>query len=272
MIGLCFSILAFKNTLLASVSMIFVLSIVSTTAFSICFLKVRYFWNHYLAMLVCAVGVFITVITDLRDSNGNFSFGNGWGDLCAAIAALSYGTTSVVIDYILRNKGNYFSMTAYIGFFGAIYTFLIFFIAQEFFVFGDFSSHSDHSYLSLLFYLVYALAGFGIYTFNILLIQISTATVFHLILLCGTLYGMVYDTLIFDRTFVGEIFHFRTSCTCSASSSSFWGCCSTTGDLLRIQSSKMGSLRRRMRRLLCLRMYPSRAPGFELQRWRSLSD
>ena len=73
-------------------------------------------------MLICAVGVIITVFTDLHDEHGNLTIGNGWGDLYAAISALSYGTTSVVIDYILRNNGNYFSMTAYLGLFGASFT------------------------------------------------------------------------------------------------------------------------------------------------------
>ena len=101
------------------------LSIVSTVLLSICFLKVTYFWNHYLGMLLCTAGVVITVITDIRDQSAK---NHVLGDFFAVISALTYGTGATVTDYILRNKGNNFSVTAYIGLFGAMFTSVLFFL------------------------------------------------------------------------------------------------------------------------------------------------
>ena len=187
--------------------MILTLALVSTTTLSICFLKVTYYWNHYLGMVICVAGVVITVITDIKDAEGNISLGNGLGDFFAIIGALSYGTGATVTDYILRNKGNNFSVTAYLGFFGAIFTFILFFCFSEFEVFAKFSSYKDSNSLNVLWYPCSALAGFGLYTMAIIIIKISTATVFHLIILCATIYGLIYDTLIFHRPFVSDVTH-----------------------------------------------------------------
>ena len=201
-----------ERTLIASVIMISVLSIVSTTLLSIWKLKVTYYWNHYLAMLLCAAGVLITVFTDLKDEQGNFNFGDGWGDLFAVISAFAYGTTATFSDYILRHGGNNFSVTAHLGFFGALYTFILFFCFREFSVFSHFSSYSDANSANFLWYLCCILAGFGFYTCAIILIQLSTATVFHLVILCATLYAMIYDTLVFHKPFVREMNNLRNFC------------------------------------------------------------
>ena len=81
-------------------------------------------------MVICVAGVVITVITDLTDSTDKRA--NGLGDFFAVISALSYGTGDTIQDYILRKKGNVFSVYAYLGFFGAIYTFVLFFCFSEF--------------------------------------------------------------------------------------------------------------------------------------------
>ena len=153
-------------------------------------------------MLLCTAGVVITVITDLKDKSGKFSLGDALGDIFAVISALSYGATSVISDYILRNKGNNYSVTAHLGFFGSIYTLILFFCFQEFSVFSNFSSFSDSNSLNVLWYPCSAAAGFLFYTCAIILIKISTATVFHLVVLCATLYGAVFDSLLFHTSFV----------------------------------------------------------------------
>ena len=150
-------------------------------------------------MLLCTARVLLTVITDLKDKNGNLNLGEGLGDIFAVLSALSYSTSIVISDYILRNKGNNYSVTAHLGFFGALYTFILFFCFQEFSIFSNFSSFSDSNSLNLLWYPCSAASGFFHYTCAIILIKLSAATVFQLVVLCSTLYASIFDTLLFHK-------------------------------------------------------------------------
>ncbi len=102
--------------------MILVLSVVTTALLSLLCLNVRYYWIHYIAMTVCSLGVFVTIFTDLRDDQGNFSFGNLEGDIFAVISAICYGITSIINDYLLRTGSNNYAINAHLGLFGVIFS------------------------------------------------------------------------------------------------------------------------------------------------------
>ncbi len=123
------SVRAFTMTLIASVTMLTVLSIVMTTLLSIIWLKIRYFWWHYVAMLICAAGVFLAVYSDFFE-DGHFKFGTFWGDILAIISALCYGVTSVFSDYLLRNGSNNIAVMAHLGLFGGLFSLIAFFAFQ----------------------------------------------------------------------------------------------------------------------------------------------
>ena len=104
------SIKAFQMTLIASVTMLTVLAVVTTTFLSVVWLKVRYFWFHYVAILICIAGVIVTIYSDFFDSEGNFNFGTFWGDILAIISAFCYGVTSVISDYLVKSGSNNYAI------------------------------------------------------------------------------------------------------------------------------------------------------------------
>ena len=77
----------------------------------------HYFWTHYLAILLCIAGVFLTLYSDFFTSDG-FDFGSLWGDILAVISALCYGVTSVISEYLVRSGSNNIAVLSHLGFFG----------------------------------------------------------------------------------------------------------------------------------------------------------
>ena len=130
-IALNTSIQAFQRTLLASVTMITVLSVVTTTTLSIIWFKMQYFWTHYLAIFLCIGGVFLTLYSDFFSSDG-FNFGSLWGDILAVISALCYGVTSIFSEYLIRNGSNNIAILAHLGFFGVVLGLIASFAFTEF--------------------------------------------------------------------------------------------------------------------------------------------
>ena len=59
--------LAFQMTLLASVTLLNVVGIITAALLSFYIFKVRYHSNHYLAIVICIAGVVITIWSDLKD-------------------------------------------------------------------------------------------------------------------------------------------------------------------------------------------------------------
>lgn len=118
-------------TLIASVTMITVLSVVTTTIMSIIWFKMRYFWTHYLAILLCIIGVFLTLYSDFFTDDG-FNFGSLWGDILAVISALCYGVTSVISEHLVRSGSNNIAVLAHLGFFGFILALIASFAFTEF--------------------------------------------------------------------------------------------------------------------------------------------
>ena len=196
--GLGTTVAAFQQTLLASVTLIMVSTLIVTTVLSLWWLRIQYFWNHYVALVLCAFGVFVTVYNDLRDAKGHWSFGNLSGDLLALLGALSYGVTSVISDYLLRHESNNFAITAHLGLFGSIFSLLALLALGELKTLASYSGPPS----SVALFLCYAVCGFTIYSLAILLIKLSGATVFHLVALFATLFAMLYDTFLFNHNFV----------------------------------------------------------------------
>lgn len=125
------SLQAFQRTSIASVTMITVLSVVTTTIMSIIWFKMRYYWSHYLAILLCIGGVFLTLYSDFFSDDG-FNFGSFWGDILAVISALCYGVTSVISEYLVRSGSNNIAILAHLGFFGFIFALIASFAFTEF--------------------------------------------------------------------------------------------------------------------------------------------
>ena len=121
---------AFQRTLLASVTLIMVSTLMTAMVLSLCCLRIRYFWNHYLALLVCTLGVFATVYQDLHDEQGRWDFGNGLGDLLALVSSLSQGVTATINDHLLRTGSNNVALLAHIGAFGCAFSFIVFLCLQ----------------------------------------------------------------------------------------------------------------------------------------------
>ena len=205
------SIQAFQRTLIASVTMITVLSVITTTIMSIIWFKMRYFWTHYLAILFCIGGVFLTLYSDFFTPDG-FDFGSFWGDILAVISALCYGVTSVISEYLVRSGSNNIAILAHLGFFGFVFALIASFAFTEFRELSHFQEQTDPHYADLWWYAAYAFAGAGIYFFAQLTIYLSSATIFHLIGLTSTLWGMLGDVLVFDKDFVRSE-NIRNCCT-----------------------------------------------------------
>ena len=191
------SVFAFARSPIASVTMILFLSVLVTALLSrLCF-RTRYSCLHALALLLCLLGVLLTVSTDLRDTAGHFSLGSLDGDLFAFCSALCYGATSVLSDFQLRRGTNNFALTAFLGLFGLLYTAPLFLLHQEYELLPAVPSHPS----SLLLYLAYALTGAGIYGSAQLLIRLAGATIFRVVGLSATLYAMIFDSLLFGSPF-----------------------------------------------------------------------
>lgn len=68
----------------------------------------------------------------------------------------------------------------------------------------------------MAWYAAYAFAGAGIYFFAQLTIYLSSATIFHLIGLTSTLWGMLGDVFVFNNDFVRFVIYLRNCSTFSA--------------------------------------------------------
>ena len=122
--------------------------------------------------------------------------------MLAVIAALCYGVTSVLSEYLMRAGSNSIAIVAHFGLFGFILSFASFFIFSEFSAFFLFSESPDSDYLSLIWYPCYAIGEASVYLFMLLTIRLSSATVLNLIGLTSSIWAMLCDVLIFNRGLV----------------------------------------------------------------------
>ena len=64
-IALNANIRAFQMTLISSVTMIYVLTVVTSSLLSVICFRVQYLWSHYLAILLCVCGVLLTLYSHI---------------------------------------------------------------------------------------------------------------------------------------------------------------------------------------------------------------
>ena len=182
--------------------MILVSSVIVASLLSMCILRVKYSVHHFIAILLSSLGIFVTVFNDLHDKEGNFSFGNATGDLVALASGILDGVGAVTNEYLLRNGSNFIALSAYQGAFGSVFSLLA--IA----CLGNVSALFTYSWPPSIFiyYLGYVACGFALYSANIYLIKVSSATMNQLVLLSSTLFAMLYDTTLFNRPFVSLLY------------------------------------------------------------------
>jgi solute carrier family 35 protein F1/2 len=120
-----------------------VFSIPSAVILSIIFLKIKYLWNHYLALVLCALGVGCSLINDLlikphqdvqkENDDGSFNMNAFYGDLMVLGGAFLYASydllmfnnyvrSNILQEYLLSSGTNVFNYLGFLGLFGMIIT------------------------------------------------------------------------------------------------------------------------------------------------------
>ena len=197
---------AYEFTTITSVSLLTDFAIPSAFILSVCFLKIRYFKNHYLGLILCISGMSCSVYNDFfvkKEDSGSKDSTNKIliGDLMAIVAAFGYALSGVFIQHLLKTINE---IHQYLGF-GAIFG--IMFVSIEAYFAGEYSllqpilEDSDKlKYLSWNL-LGYASTNFVVFSCIPLFIKRSGATLMNISNVTTVIWSLLSDVYIFNLPF-----------------------------------------------------------------------
>ncbi|KAG5178733.1 hypothetical protein JKP88DRAFT_281000 [Tribonema minus] len=158
------------------------------------FLDARYTSKHLLGVLLCLVGLALTVINDLEDKTAmkGHSFK---GDLLCLGGAFLYGCLNVMQESIVKkhDRSELLGMT---GAFGVLFAGVQFLILER----GPMQD-MHYSHAGAAFVLLYVGSIFCMYTWTSIFLQAGDAALFNLGLLTSDLYGMVFAYFVEKQSF-----------------------------------------------------------------------
>eukprot|EP00347_Sterkiella_histriomuscorum_P000674 403374935 len=196
---------SYLYTSITSVMLLQVFSIPSALCLSIFFLKIRYRFNHYLALLFCAAGVAFSIVNDIvlhpkesgQDDNTLEAL---YGDLMVLVGAFLYATSNILQEHLIKTGADVFNYLGFLGLFGMIITAL-----ESCFWFKEYEQFqnvkSGDIYKISLYYVGFVVINFIGYTTIPFFVRRSGATLLNISNLTTIIWSMISDIFLFDRPF-----------------------------------------------------------------------
>merc|ERR1711879_763661 len=118
----CLVIWAYQYTTITSVMLLDCFTIPFVMLLSRMFLSARYTWKHIIACLVCVVGLFLTVISDVVSGKTQTApKGPAWvGDVLCLCGAALYGCSNVLQELLLKQNRKRCEAVGMLGFWGTV--------------------------------------------------------------------------------------------------------------------------------------------------------
>ncbi|XP_020382762.1 solute carrier family 35 member F2 [Rhincodon typus] len=187
---------AYQYTTLTSVQFLdcFVIPVVMLLSWFI--LRSRYKIIHFVAVLMCLLGVGIMVGADVLASKQQGSGSNKLlGDFLVLGGAALYGVSNVCEEFVVKN----FSREEFLGMLGLFATF--FSGIQLSILERNAIANINWSWQVVLLFTAFAVCMFGWYSFLPLVIKISSATSVNLAILTADLYSIFFGIFLFHYKF-----------------------------------------------------------------------
>jgi len=116
--GNYFTVLAYRYTTILSAQLIGFWAIAVVVFISLVFLRVRYHWVQYVAILICVGGLGLMIASDHITGQNQYAASNPLkGDLFCLLGATFYGIDNVLEEFLLSKRPMY-EVVGQIGFWG----------------------------------------------------------------------------------------------------------------------------------------------------------
>jgi len=194
------TLLAMNKTSFTSATLLGSLTIPSTMIFCRVLLGKEYRRMHYVGVILCITGGFLTVFTDkvsIPSSNGQVSHPHSYaGDVLAILASLGYGVGDACAEYWSKHvdREEYLGM---IGLFGAIATFFSSFLFEREAVFELFTADNETIIKTVGVILWYIASLVAYYVFESLFLMKSDATLLNLSMQTSNIWAIFFSVVVF---------------------------------------------------------------------------
>lgn len=194
------TLLAMNKTSFTSATLLGSLTIPSTMIFCRILLGKEYRRMHYVGVILCITGGFVTVFTDrvsITSSNGQVSHPHSYaGDVLAILASLGYGVGDACAEYWSKHvdREEYLGM---IGLFGAIATFVVSLLFERDTVFDLFTAENETVIETAGVILWYIASLVAYYVFESLFLMQSDATLLNLSMQTSNIWAIFFSIVVF---------------------------------------------------------------------------
>ena len=194
------TLLAMNKTSFTSATLLGSLTIPSTMIFCRILLGKEYRRMHYVGVILCITGGFVTVFTDkvsITTSDGQTSHPRSYaGDVLAILASLGYGVGDACAEYWAKHvdRAEYLGM---IGLFGAISTFIISLMYERNALFELFTSDNETVVETVGVILWYIASLVAYYVFASLFLTKSDATILNLSMQTSNIWAIFFSVVVF---------------------------------------------------------------------------
>mmetsp|Transcript_11789 Transcript_11789/g.21854 ORF Transcript_11789/g.21854 Transcript_11789/m.21854 type:complete len:339 (+) Transcript_11789:62-1078(+) len=187
---------AYRNTTIASVSLLDAATIPTCMMLSMRFLGVKYTRQHFIGVGVCLCGLVLVVVSDLWLHHEEPTEGRNpvIGDLFAVASAVCYGVANVSQEALIKHNDNT-EFLFMLGFFGTIFSGLVV-VCTELPILATFDWQSSGP--MLLF--GYTICMVSIYSSISKFLQLYDATSLNLSLLSSDIWSVVAAVFVFGAS------------------------------------------------------------------------
>ncbi|CAI2173143.1 10497_t:CDS:2 [Funneliformis geosporum] len=191
--GNYFVVKAYKYTSLLSTMLLDTWAIPCVVLLSFIFLKVRFHWSQYLAVLICLAGIAALIIGDFKtDVEMNTGSNLILGDIFCLISATCYAISNVAEEFLVRQRP-FWEVVGQLGIYGTIISGIQLAILERGELIG---STWDGKIIGII--VAYSIAMFCLYTGAPILFKLASATFFNLSLLTSDFYSIIFAIFLFQ--------------------------------------------------------------------------
>jgi len=192
--GNYFAVKSYAYTSLLSIMLLDSWSTPCVVLLSIIFLKIRFHWSQYLAVLICLGGIAVIIVSDLLEGKDLHSATNLiLGDIFCILSATFYAISNVTEEYFVRKRPLY-EVVGQMGFYGTVVS-GIQLAALERKELAEIAWNGQ--IVGVL--IAYTIVMICFYTGAPILFRLSSAAFFNLSLLTSDFYTLIFTILLFHE-------------------------------------------------------------------------
>ncbi|PKY37670.1 DUF914-domain-containing protein [Rhizophagus irregularis] len=191
--GNYFSVKAYAYTSLLSIMLLDAWSTPCVVILSIIFLKIRFHWSQYLAVLICLGGIAVIIVSDFLEGKDLHSGKPVLGDIFCLLSATFYAISNVTEEYFVRKRPLY-EVIGQLGFYGSIVSAIQLAALERTELAGVIWNGELVGIL-----IAYTIVMILFYTGAPILFRLSSAAFFNLSLLTSDFYSLTFAIYLFHE-------------------------------------------------------------------------